>query len=944
MKPKRINFIWVTLVVALTVFSPAIAQTSDGSFTIKGTVTDDNGKPIDVAYISFNNAITAMSNEKGEFQLRNVKAGEFEYTASCIGFETAKGRFKVSTGSERLVIKLHEQALTLKEVTVTARQSAIGSKSEIGQDAIRHIQPKSVSDILQLLPGNITTNPTLNSLAQANLREIGSDHNNALGTSVILDGSPLSNDGNLQALSPTRNGNSSSSNADDMRNQTTAGKGSDLRTIGVDNIASVEVIRGIPSVEYGNLTSGVVIVKTKAGHTPLEVKFKADPYSKLAYVGKGFNFSHGGALNLGLDWSQSYSDTRRHYMGYDRLTLSLGYSNVFNAKGAHPITFNLRSSLYSNVNNRKTDPQMSELELNYKNKNTGGRLSINGNIRMNNWLTAINYDFSAQISRTVDTHHNWIATPDGVVTDNMKTGIAPAQFLTKAYFSDYKIEGVPINIFAQVKANKYIQLNDLDYTNIKAGVDYRFDDNAGKGLTFNMNNPPKSSSSQTLRPRSFSSIPALNNLSAFIEDNTRVSIGKTWLNLVAGVRVSNMFLNKSKSGRSNIFVAEPRINAEYNLLDKHNNSLFDQLSISGGFGISNKMPTLLYLYPDNAYFDNVSLSFIGEQSSLALIQTQAITNTQNPNIKPTNNRKWEVGVNFKIGRVKGYVNYFNESNRHEYGFSSVFLGMQYPRFNVPHGAADLAFDGSQLSYTLNGKKQTATSTIATQNALWSMPDNTSRSNKHGIEYSLDLGVFKPLRTSLNIDGAWFHIKRINEKNYLNYISSTYDYVPMMPAGYGTISDRVNTNFRFITHIPAVKMIFTTTVQVVWYENTRAVYENPDGSSKYTLSADGKTYEVQPLGFYSNNGSYTEWKPDYAKDNKYSLMVDQYKLYAFNSDHVNPWVMLNFRFTKELGKICELSFTANNFLNTSRWHVNRNTLAKSQIYPDNYFGAEVKFKF
>jgi hypothetical protein len=55
-------------------------------------------------------------------------------------------------------------------------------------------------------------------------------------------------------------------------------------------------------------------------------------------------------------------------------------------------------------------------------------------------------------------------------------------------------------------------------------------------------------------------------------------------------------------------------------------------------------------------------------------------------------------------------------------------------------------------------------------------------------------------------------------------------------------------------------------------------------------------------------------------------------------------MLNFRFTKELGRVGELSFIANNFLNTSKWHTNKYSLAKSQLYPDIYFGAELKLKF
>ena len=121
---------------------------------------------------------------------------------------------------------------------------------------------------------------------------------------MIVDGAPLSNDGNLQALSPSLAGSASNQSQNGMSDQTTAGKGVDLRSVSPDNVESMEVIRGIPSVEYGNLTSGVVIVKTKTGSTPWEAKFKADPYSKMVYAGKGFTLKNGSAINAGIDWTQ----------------------------------------------------------------------------------------------------------------------------------------------------------------------------------------------------------------------------------------------------------------------------------------------------------------------------------------------------------------------------------------------------------------------------------------------------------------------------------------------------------------------------------------------------------------------------------------------------------------------------------------------------------------
>ena len=927
-------------------FCPLIhAQTTNG---LRGVVTDTKGNPVETASIVLNNSLIAMSDAQGNFNFTNVKTGEYEYRVSCLGFEEMRGKTTVKAdGTDRLVVRLKPLTLTLREVTVTANQQAMGSKSVIGQDAIRHIQPKSVADMLQLLPGALTVNPTLNNLAQANIREINENAANALGTAVILDGIPVSNDANLQVLSTSKSGEKLSKGEDGMNKQNTAGRGSDLRTMGADNIESVEVIRGIPSVEYGNLTSGVVIIKTKAGYSPLEVKLKADPFSKLAYVGKGFKLAQGGTLNVGVDWSQSYSDIRLRYQGYDRITASTAYSNIFNKNSAHPITFNVNASFYSNVNSYRKDPQLQQLDLNYKNKNTGGRLAVRGSVRLNGFFPVLTYDLSGQLARMLDTHHDLINNPDGVVTNSTTNGEAPARFLTKAYYSDYRIEGIPYNLYAQVKTNKYIQLGNRDFTNVKLGLEYRLDGNEGRGLTFDINNPPQAGGAQTLRPRSYRDIPALQSLSAFIEDNATLHIGVSTLQFAAGLRISNLFLNESKAHRSAIFVAEPRMNMEYTFLTKQNNGLFDKLAVSGGFGISNKMPTLLYLYPNKAYFDSNSLSYMGGSdpgSSLAIMTTKVIADTQNPDLRPTRSTKWELGMNARIGKMKGYVTFFRERHRHEYGFNGQLEWLNYNIYNVPVGASKLSYTDGTVRYEYGGTTHTATITPGNEMVTWGRPANNSRSDKWGIEYSWDFGTFAPLRTSLNLDGAWFHIERKEECTNLNFINKTFDYVSVLPAGKGSVEDRVNTNFRFITHIPEVKMIFTTTLQVVWYERARLVYEDNHGNPRYHLSSDGTHYVVSPLGFYDRQGQWTDWQRAFEDDNRYRLLADRYLLYGFRADTVKPWVMFNFRFTKELGSLAELSFMANNFLNIRKYHINSNTQGKSQLHPDTYFGAEIKLKF
>ena len=57
----------------------------------------------------------------------------------------------------------------------------------------------------------------------------------------------------------------------------------------------------------------------------------------------------------------------------------------------------------------------------------------------------------------------------------------------------------------------------------------------------------------------------------------------------------------------------------------------------GRLGPPHKMPTLLYLYPDNAYFDRVSLAKISNAdptSSLAVLTTDVLTDLANPDLKP----------------------------------------------------------------------------------------------------------------------------------------------------------------------------------------------------------------------------------------------------------------------------------------------------------------------
>ena len=95
---------------------------------------------------------------------------------------------------------------------------------------------------MELLPGQLASNPTLNSPGKASLRQVQTDALNSMGTSIVFNGAPVSNNANLQIGNTAKDGSLNTSFT------STAGSGTDMRQISVDNIESVDVIRGIPSV------------------------------------------------------------------------------------------------------------------------------------------------------------------------------------------------------------------------------------------------------------------------------------------------------------------------------------------------------------------------------------------------------------------------------------------------------------------------------------------------------------------------------------------------------------------------------------------------------------------------------------------------------------------------------------------------------------------------
>ena len=931
-------------------------------FQVSGKIlNEEDGQPLEIATIVISNTLWATTDAEGNFMIRQVPAGKYTYEVSYLGFQKKTGTIVVDRVIDTLLIRMVPLSLGLDEIVVTAQEQKLGSSSAISQSAIQHIQPKSIEDLLQLLPGNLTRNPDLSTVGQVALREISGDDNNALGTAVILDGAPMTNDANLQAYSTAKSGSNSSNKMNGMSEQTTSGRGIDLRTLSPDNIESVEVIRGIPSVESGNLTSGALVVKTKSGATPLEAKAKVDPNSKMFYVGKGFHLGgNRGAMNLAVDYTQSYADIRKRYEGFDRITGDIGYSNTF-LKQSRPLSFNFRMMYFRNVNNVKSDPQMVTDER-IKNNNQGIRLSIDGNWRLNSsWISNLTYSLSVQYTHQEDYSKQQVVQSSGVspYASSYVSGEFAVPYLNSSYYSEFTIDGKPLDIFGQLKTTRQFQFSGDHYTALKVGLEWRYNVNRGEGLVYDPEFPPSNSGNQTIRPRSFKSVPAMKSFSYFLEDKTMVGLASTLLTFQAGVRFSHLFVDEELAQRKNIFTLEPRINFNYRFLNTDNNRWIDELSLTGGFGIASKTPTLLHLYPNKTYFDHIAFNYYDTENpanSLAVMQTTVVENTSNPDLKPALSRKFEVGLTGRVNKVRGNVTFFYEKHKNEFSFMGMPSIVPYRKYSVPVGGQRPFYQDGQVSYyDAGGQIQQAAVTMDTAMSTYSIPVNSYRTEKKGIEYSLNLGRINPIRTEIIVDGAWFHIKRRTTQPYYSSVSGSYagkpyPYLALMPGGSGTVENRFNTTFRFVTHIPQLKMIFSTTAQVVWYQSSRRIYEDDQGRQVFyrdQILNGGKEewkYFVDPVGFLDKSGQLHEWLPEYREQGKYNMMMSSFSHEKyFDKEVYAPNCFLNFRLTKEFGKMLDLSFTANNFLKITQLHRNKTTGGYKDMLIPLYFGAELKLK-
>ncbi len=750
----------LAFVLLLAVSVGAFAQSSSGTRVSGRVLEEGTGVPVEFAVVVLSpQELYTTTDRNGYFEFKSVDPGKAVISVQYVGKEPIEKEVTLAAGrNNEFKFELKETTFRLEEVTVVATQSKAGKStaSTISRQAMDHMQASSLTDLMAFLPGASLANPVLSSAQQFNIRTAfdgvggGSSYGtdmNSLGTSIIVDGAPVSANANMQALSPSISGGVGATQ-----------QGIDSRSISTDNIESVEVIRGVASAEYGDLTSGAVIIHSKAGREPLSIRVKANPYTYQAAASSGFGLGEkGGILNLTADYAYNTTRLYEAYSYYQRLNAKALWSKNFGKR----LSTNTSLSFGLQKDTRDLNPDDLRTKLVTKGNEQNVRLATNGTIDINaGWLKTIKYNvtgsytnkynYVSELLSNAESLHS-AALTDGVILSNKagkdvydidgnkitNFGAADAsnwiRVLPYEYTEEYEIFGKELNVYAQIKAD-FNKAWGRSNNHILLGADFKTDGNLGEGKVYDDATPPMRNNTadySSYRKRPYYDVPFINQLGAFLEDTYTTTFADRNLNLMAGVRYDNI------NGKSAI---SPRFNGSLDLFPR-------VLTVRGSWGISAKAPTALMLYPEMAYFNINNYDYQDADGNRTTVATVRAFDPTNQKLEIAKQRTAEVGFDLRIAdRYRLSVTGFDNLMKNGYGFGSsvdTWRRVPYYRYKAVQNDA-----GEWLPQLDNGGQPY-------QIFLhYTTPLNNNWSHNRGIEYELDLGRFEAIRTSFYVNGAY----------------------------------------------------------------------------------------------------------------------------------------------------------------------------------------------
>ena len=508
------------------------------TFAFRGTVLDEQThKALDYAtiqlFVEKQFAYGGITDANGHFELLHIHPGTYRIIISYLGYDSTEKEIKV-VGNTSDIFYLKPSNMALNEVVVTASESKRAtSASIVDRTAMKHLQPSSFSDLMELVPGGKSADPQMGQANLIRIRETGKTEDiSSLGVGFYIDGIFQNTDANLQYMPSSTSAVNATS---------TMSKGVDMRTIPTDNIEKVEIIRGIPSVAYGNVANGAVIIQRKTSESPLSARFKADKTSKLFSVGKGFRLDGNGryVLNTDLSYLDSKIDPRNSVKNYTRLTASARLDGkwLWNERNIH---WNLSTDYTGSFDDAKRDKDATVKEDSYKSDFSSFKMAGKWNLKFSNhsWIREIHAATSVswQWEKMRETKSVSLNRPAAIATQT-ETGESDGIYLPYNYVAQMEIDGKPLYVTVSARTHLAFPLGGLQ-NRMNLGVEWNYQKNLGKGQVFDVTRPI--SEGLSTRPRRFKDIPGLQPFAFYAEEVLNLPVKRHKLAFTAGIRLQSL--------------------------------------------------------------------------------------------------------------------------------------------------------------------------------------------------------------------------------------------------------------------------------------------------------------------------------------------------------------------------------------------------------------------
>jgi len=833
--------------------------------------------------------------------------------------------FHLQVENQQTYIVSLKKEVKIEEVVITAKEGkGLTSKSVIDRQAMQHLQPSSFADLMELLPGGLARDPNLSTANRVLLRENtggpSSYTTTSLGIQFMIDDNVWNTNANLQ----TSIDESQMSEAAKYRN--TTGIGTDTRTISTNDIEKVEIIRGIPSAAYGDLTSGLIKIERKIGHSPLEARFKADGFSKQYYVGKGLVLSKNWNLNVNMDLLDSRQNPTDEFQNYQRITASIR-SKLKTKLWQKDLEWRSNIDFSNNLDKIKYDPDTGyALTDSYKNSNQ--RISFTNNFTYNlnsksffNKIV-VNTAIRQGIEKIEQVKLVQLSGPRALslaTTAGENVGIYP----NTRYIAESSTDGKPLDLslFLQTTGSRKVGKFNNQY---EAGFDWKYSKNNGDGQQWDLETPP--SATIGARPRAFKDIPAWKNLAVFAGNQMSYNLNQHKFSLYTGLRVSKLLGIDHSSAISKKTFAEPRVNFQYNLPIVMVGNYPLKTDVTLGYGILYKQPTLLMLYPNQRFTDYAQLNYYHDDENYRYVNFMTfVQNLENKNLTAAKNIKKEIRLDLSYRNHEFFITYFNENLKN--GFRSTLQTriISYKKYDANY--IDLSQWGENGPDLTNVPYETVS-----EFGNYSITENGSATLKDGVEFGYTSPRIKGINTKFTLTGAWFRTQYRNtvpvlERPSISLGGSSYPYYGIYKSDHGYVNENLNYNLMVDTFIPNLGLIVSASVQGSFFD-----YQKKDQRIPEPISYLGLDGVIQTFTEADSVDIYKQW------------LVRN----VSNTDNVATrytyTIRANFKVTKIIYKNLKTSMFVNRLFSYEHPYYLLGNKIERQAGNNPYFGMELNYNF